>query len=387
MATNTLPPPPVNDKPGSFAWLEWYRQLRNYVSTSGSVPWYIINFAGSSITDIAQRSHENLQSLQGGAPGQHYHVTAAGHTAVNQQSWNTTDGTVDIAMGLGTGVTQQVGLEQYMVVKNNTGSTLQNGKCIGFAGSDAGRATGHYMIANGSMPSLHTLGVATMDIPNGAEGYVTTYGYVRNIDTSAWSIGDILYSSPTTAGAMTNVKPTVPNIVIPVAVVLVSHATNGVIVVRPTITLGLDYGSFVNTTTLTAAATNTAYAATFNTTLTSSGVSVGTPTSRIVCSKSGQYDFTANVQAVKSSASVGYLWVWARKNGVDVANSATKVAIQGSTGEATISRSYPMSMQANDYFEVMWAVDSTAISLQANTATAFCPATPAVTLTVAQINQ
>lgn len=70
-----LPPPPINDKPGSFTWLEWYRQLRNYVSTSGSVPWYIINFAGSNITDIALRSHENLQGLQGGQAGQHYHLT------------------------------------------------------------------------------------------------------------------------------------------------------------------------------------------------------------------------------------------------------------------------------------------------------------------------
>jgi hypothetical protein len=71
-----LPPPPINDKPGSFTWLEWYRQLRNYVSTSGSVPWYILNFSGSNITDITQRSHENLQTLQGGSAGEHYHLTA-----------------------------------------------------------------------------------------------------------------------------------------------------------------------------------------------------------------------------------------------------------------------------------------------------------------------
>lgn len=72
-----LPPPPVNDKPGSFTWMEWYRQLRNYVSTSGSVPWYIINFSGSNITDIASRSHENLQGLQGGTAGEHNHLTNA----------------------------------------------------------------------------------------------------------------------------------------------------------------------------------------------------------------------------------------------------------------------------------------------------------------------
>jgi len=77
MAANSLPPPPIQDKPGSFTWLEWYRQLRDYISTSGSVPWYVINFAGSNITDIANRDHDSLQNLQGGTAGEHYHLTAA----------------------------------------------------------------------------------------------------------------------------------------------------------------------------------------------------------------------------------------------------------------------------------------------------------------------
>ena len=77
-----LPPPPVNDQPGSFAWLEWYRQLRNYVSTSGSVPWYIINFSGSNLTDLASRLHNNLQGLQGGTSGEQYHLTATQHNEI-----------------------------------------------------------------------------------------------------------------------------------------------------------------------------------------------------------------------------------------------------------------------------------------------------------------
>jgi len=83
MAANALPPPPIQDKPGSFTWLEWYRQLRAYVSTSGSVPWYIINFAGSNITDIALRNHNQLQSLQGGVSNEYYHLTSAEYTALN----------------------------------------------------------------------------------------------------------------------------------------------------------------------------------------------------------------------------------------------------------------------------------------------------------------
>ena len=80
---NVLPPPPVNDQPGSWTWMEWYRQLRQYVATSGSVPWYIINFAGSNITDISSRQHNQLQSVQGGTAGSYYHINADQYAAIS----------------------------------------------------------------------------------------------------------------------------------------------------------------------------------------------------------------------------------------------------------------------------------------------------------------
>ena len=80
---NVLPPPPVNDQPGSWTWMEWYRQLRQYVATSGSVPWYIIDFAGSNITDIASRQHNQLQSVQGGTAGSYYHINADQYAAIS----------------------------------------------------------------------------------------------------------------------------------------------------------------------------------------------------------------------------------------------------------------------------------------------------------------
>jgi len=75
-----LPPPPITDATGSFAWLEWYRQLRTYLVTTGSIPWSIIDFAGSALSDIASRSHQVLQALQGGTAGEYYHLTSAQHT-------------------------------------------------------------------------------------------------------------------------------------------------------------------------------------------------------------------------------------------------------------------------------------------------------------------
>lgn len=89
-----LPPPPTNDQTGSFAWLEWFRQLRNYITQTGSVPWSIIDFAGSTLSSIASRSHQVLQALQGGTTGEYYHVTSAKHSElVNNLSLAGTSGT------------------------------------------------------------------------------------------------------------------------------------------------------------------------------------------------------------------------------------------------------------------------------------------------------
>lgn len=104
MATNVLPPPPVNDQPGSFAWLEWYRQLRTYVSTTGSVPWYLINFAGSNITDIATRDHNTLQTLQGGTSGEKYHLTSSEYSTLTssaQGTWTPTFTNLTVVNGTG----------------------------------------------------------------------------------------------------------------------------------------------------------------------------------------------------------------------------------------------------------------------------------------------
>lgn len=74
----SLPPAPINVKDNSsFIWLEFYRKLRDYLNTSGSVPWAVVDKSGSNITDIATRAHNSLQSIQGGTSGSYYHLSAA----------------------------------------------------------------------------------------------------------------------------------------------------------------------------------------------------------------------------------------------------------------------------------------------------------------------
>lgn len=73
-----LPPAPINvSDNSSFVWLNWYRQLRDYLNTSGNVPWAVVNKAGSNLSDLAIRSHASLQSVQGGTSGSQYHLTRA----------------------------------------------------------------------------------------------------------------------------------------------------------------------------------------------------------------------------------------------------------------------------------------------------------------------
>lgn len=147
-------------------------------------------------------------------------------------------------MGMvGGNVIQDVGGEQYYYIKNQTGGTLLNGKVIRAAGTLglSGRILGDYMIADGTIPARFTMGIATEDIIDGDDGYVTEFGLVRGIDASGspygetWSDGDVLYVSPTVSGGLTNIEPQAPDLKIVIALVVSNDSTNGSIFVRPSI--------------------------------------------------------------------------------------------------------------------------------------------------------
>ena len=141
------------------------------------------------------------------------------------------------------------------------------------------------------------------------------------------------------------------------------------------------YGAFHDTTTQTAVATGTAYAVTFNSTDLSNEVTVGSPTSRIVVANAGVYNFQFSLQLDKASGAAGHTYIWARVNGVDIPNSGSEVAVQGTTAETIPAWNFVLPMNANDYFQLMWSVDDTNIQIKAVTATAPVPAIPSAILT------
>lgn len=142
------------------------------------------------------------------------------------------------------------------------------------------------------------------------------------------------------------------------------------------------YGSFYDTTTQTATTINTAKAITFNSTDLSNGVYLGTPTSRVYVDTPGIYNFDTSFQLDKTSGGVGLFYFWFRLNGVDVTNSASQIRIQGNDAEIFSSLNYFFDLNAGDYVELMFSVDSLGVELLAEAAAAPHPGVPSIILTV-----
>jgi len=300
--------------------------------------------------------------------------------------WNASDQTLNLGMAYG--VVQQIGQETYARVRNSTGVTIPNGTAVGFAGAATDALEVAPYIADGSQPTLYILGIMTHDLPDtGEKGYCTTWGFVRDVDTSAFSQGDVLYVSTTVAGELTNVKPTAPNNVIPIAAVVKVGTTDGVIFVRPTIEQQSYYGVFSRTTDYSPALANTAYPIQFDTTRISNGVVIGSPTSRIVVPESGLYDVSATLQYSSGNSSAKDIYSWIRKNGTDISQSSRIVSLSGSGTYSPVLISEAVSFNANDYIEIMFASTSTNVSLNAVPSTAFAPGSPAANLVIEQIQQ
>jgi hypothetical protein len=198
---------------------------------------------GQALNEYIEQ-HVSILNQDGGLteplPSLQFNTTAGVSVVEGQLAWNQADGTLDVGMQ-GGNVVQQVGLENYFRVKNQTGSTITNGTVVMVDGAvgNSGRLLCTPALASVLTPSIYTMGIATETILNGEDGFVTQFGIVRGIDTrgitegETWVDGDILYVSPITAGKLTKVIPTAPSPKIIVAMVVHAHS-NGQLFVRPT---------------------------------------------------------------------------------------------------------------------------------------------------------
>lgn len=146
-------------------------------------------------------------------------VQAAGHV-----HWNPEEGTLDIDQTPTSSV--QVGYELRINVRNNSGAQILNGRAVRITGNVGNTPTIALDDGQGGVRA-----VTTENIANNANGAVTVFGLVRDIDTSGFAAGSTVYSSA--AGLLTNVVSAST-----VGIVLDSHVNMGAVLVRPFRTLG-----------------------------------------------------------------------------------------------------------------------------------------------------
>lgn len=156
--------------------------------------------------------------------------------------WNDTDGTLDLGLK-GDNVTLQIGQEEVIRVVNKTGADLNESdyrvvrvRNVSEGGAQGQRLAVKLAQANSKVNHTAILGIVTEDIKNNQEGFITSFGYVRNINTTGslqgetWVDGDVLWLSQTTAGVLTNIEPSVHPVQI--GYVVYAHANNGKIFVK-----------------------------------------------------------------------------------------------------------------------------------------------------------
>ena len=120
-------------------------------------------------------------------------------------------------------ITLQVGQENWTRVYNDTGGPIFNGQPVRITGTHGDHPevvlAQSVQVSGSSNLVNQILGIATHDIEDGTFGYITTQGLVRGLNTSAFNDGDTLYVS-SSVGELTNVVPTAPYEIIPVAQVV-----------------------------------------------------------------------------------------------------------------------------------------------------------------------
>jgi len=156
-----------------------------------------------------------------------------------------------------------VHISQDLIFKviNNTGSTIPNGSPVYITGTSSGQTYPNVALARADVAATSAvIGLTNGAIANGATGYVSSQGTIDNVNTSTFTVGQVLYLSPYSAGQLMNTIPPT-GITVQVGVATYIDSSAGHIYVKQTTplavpasiitgTLGVDHGG-TGATTLT----------------------------------------------------------------------------------------------------------------------------------------
>jgi len=141
------------------------------------------------------------------------------------------------------------------------------------------------------------------------------------------------------------------------------------------------YASFLSTRDQTATSANVAYvvefdeSAAFNT-----GITIAS-SSNITFAAAGVYECSFNPQVYNADSSDHIATFWLRKNGTNIANSATQISIPkvADGGITFFEFNFIEQFAASDYVQVMWQASNTNLKIDYSAASGSISAVPSVT--------
>lgn len=280
-------------------------------------------------------------------------------TATGSMYWDSGNGTPSVI--LDADVELQLGQENIVLVYNGTGSTIAKGSVVAVSGAQGQRPSVVLADADSEALSAGTLGIASEAISNGAEGFVTTFGLVRGINTSAFTAGAPVYLSQT-AGAFTATRPSAPAHTVFLGWVISVNASSGELFVN--ISNGWELDELHNVLITSPASGNTLiYDASVgvwkNANLTDgTGITITEGAGSITITNSGVTSAVAGT-GISVSGATGAVTI--TNTGVTSAVAGTGITVSGATGAVTVTNNDRGSSQ-NIFKNIAVAGQSTVVA-------------------------
>ena len=142
-------------------------------------------------------------------------------------------------------------------------------------------------------------------------------------------------------------------------------------------------GLFFNTADQTLAAVDTGYPITFNQTYLNNYVALQTAsTSKIEVAVSGVYNFQLSAQLKSTNASGKDVQIWIKRNNITIGYSGHRYTVEGSDNHFNVAWNFDIDLAANEYIEMYWGADDTAVTMEAIPASAPYPAVASAVMAV-----
>jgi len=174
-------------------------------------------------------TNTNITSMTGvtGAIDQptlvHFNTTYATALTEGQLGW---DGNNTLGLGMAGGnVVQHIGEDQFIYTKAS--SAITKGQVVMFTGAVGASAVPTGAPATGVADGSYIMGVAAESIATNGFGLVQIFGTLRNVNTSTYADGEILWYNPAVTGGLTSTKPSAPNVKVQLAAVLNGGSSGG----------------------------------------------------------------------------------------------------------------------------------------------------------------